>query len=229
MNNNIPFRIFIGKDHKENIAYYTLVNSILRKTKRPVSITALTIQSLSHVYTRPRDPKQSNEFSFTRFLVPWLCNYRGLALYMDCDMLVRDGTDITDVFDVELSNSVTLCKHEYEPKSDTKFLGAHQYKYPCKNWSSLMVFNCANYHTRRLTPEYVNMAPAMDLHQFKWTNRVGELPKEWNWLVGEYPSESKAKVAHFTLGGPYFTGHDDCDYSLEWFEECRDMMHCDQK
>ena len=225
---NTPVKIFVGMDYKENVAYHTLTNSIIRKSSHPVSITALTLKSIPS-YNRPRDPKQSNEFSFTRFYVPWLCNYSGMAIYMDCDMLVRDGVDIIDICkSIDPMMSVSVCKHDYTPKGETKFLGTHQYQYPCKNWSSLMVFNCANYHSKRLDPEYINTAPAMDLHQFKWTNRIGELPKEWNWLVGEYEAVPSAKIAHFTLGGPYFKGNEDCDYASEWFEEYRNMTHCEQ-
>ena len=42
----------------------------------------------SGLYTR--DPKQSTDFSFTRFLVPYLQNYEGWAMFMDCDMLCRE-------------------------------------------------------------------------------------------------------------------------------------------
>ena len=35
-----------------------------------------------------RDPKQSTDFSFTRFLVPQLMNFDGWAIFMDCDIVV---------------------------------------------------------------------------------------------------------------------------------------------
>jgi hypothetical protein len=61
----------------------------------------------------------------------------------------------------------------------------------------------------------------MELHQFKWTNKdsIGELPKEWNHLVGEYKPNPDAKLVHFTRGGPWFNEYSDCEYSEEWFKE----------
>ena len=93
-----------------------------------------------------------------------------------------------------------------------------------------MLFNCSHHHTRRLTPEYVNTASGLELHQFKWTEeeRVGEIPKEWNWLVGEYGVNPDAKIVHYTIGTPCFYEYEDCDYSEEWKEQYRDMNHCDQ-
>ena len=40
----------------------------------------------------------STDFSFTRFLVPHLNMYQGIALFMDSDMYLR--TDITELFDM---------------------------------------------------------------------------------------------------------------------------------
>ena len=93
-----------------------------------------------------------------------------------------------------------------------------------------MLFNCSHHHTRKLTPEYVNTASGLELHQFKWTEeeRIGEIPKEWNWLVGEYGVNPDAKIVHYTIGTPCFYEYEDCDYSEEWKEQYRDMNHCDQ-
>ena len=222
--------IFIGWDHKENVAYHTLANSIMRQSSVPVSITPLCLSSLRNIYNRPRDPKQSNDFSFTRFLVPYLSDYQGWSLFMDCDMLVRG--DIAELWEERDSfKSVMVVKHDYTPKTETKFLGAKQYQYEKKNWSSVILFNCGHCHTKKLTTQYINTAPALDLHQFKWTeeDRIGSLPKVWNYLVGEYEPVPDAKIVHYTIGGPYFDEYCDCDYSDEWFNENRDVMHCDQK
>jgi hypothetical protein len=80
---------------------------------------------------------------------------------------------------------------------------------------------------RALTPDYVNAAPGLDLHRFAWLEdaRIGELPLEWNWLVGEYGYNPHAKIVHYTLGGPYFDAYRDCDYAGEWFEELRLLTH----
>ena len=223
-----PIRIFIGWDQRENVAYHVLCNSIMKRSTVPVSITPLVLSSLRD-YKRPRDPKQSNDFSFTRFMVPYLCGYSGQAIFMDCDMICM--TDISRVFDeIDHYSSVSVVKHDYTPKNQIKFLGQPQLPYEKKNWSSFMVFNCSHFHTKKLTPDYINTAPALDLHQLKWTEEdsIGELSKEWNWLAGEYPEKKDVNIIHYTVGGPYFNEYRGTDYAREWYEEYQDMEHCDQ-
>jgi len=222
-----PLKVFIGFDQVEAVAYHTLVQSIIEHASVPVSITPVK-QSLLPMFTRERDVKQSNEFSFTRFLVPYLCNYKGTALFIDCDQMFR--TDIKELFDLaDSSKAVQVVKHEYTPATLTKFLGSIQYKYPKKNWSSVMLFNCNLCSI--LTPEYVNEASGLDLHQFRWVTHpehIGELPVEWNHLVGEYKPNPDAKNVHFTVGGPYFDDYLDCEFASEWFAMYDKMTYCQQ-
>jgi hypothetical protein len=115
--------------------------------------------------------------------------------------------------------AVQVSKHDYTPKDETKFLGQVQTKYVKKNWSSFMLLNCKKCTT--LTPDYVNKASGLELHQFKWLENeelIGSLPLEWNWLVGEYPYKKDVKNVHYTDGGPYFNDYNTCDYSSEWFD-----------
>lgn len=221
-------RVMIGYDAVESVAYHTLVQSIMEHTSEPVSITPIKLSMLP-MYTRERDPKQSNEFSFTRFLVPYLCNYEGHALFMDCDMLFR--TDVSELWDlIDESKSVQVVKHDYTPKTQVKFLGAIQYQYPRKNWSSVMLFNCGHEHCKRLTPDYVNKTTGLNLHRFHWTHEdyIGSLPVEWNHLVGEYHENPDAKIVHWTIGGPYFDDYMDVEFSDEWFDMAMKMEYCQQ-
>ena len=224
-----PIRVFIGFDKREAVAFSVLANSIQERASRPVSITAVTLANLRELYWRNRDPKQSTDFSFSRFLVPHLCGYNGRAIFMDCDMLCRG--DIAELWGLwDQHSAVQVVKHHYTPTTERKFLDNVQTKYEKKNWTSVMLFDCAHFHTRKLTPEYVNTASGLELHQFKWTeeDRVGELPRQWNHLVGEYPYDKDAKLVHFTIGGPYFHEYENCDYSSEWFNEYRASMRADQ-
>lgn len=225
---NETLNIYIGFDQVESVAWHTLAHSILSRASVPVAIHPVK-QSLLPFYRRPRDPKQSNEFSFTRFLVPYLQGFSGWALFMDCDMLVR--TDIKELFDMrDPFKSVMCVQHDYTPSTQTKYLGNVQYAYPRKNWSSVMLFNCAHHDCRRLTPDYVNTAPALDLHRMTWTDdeRIGELPITYNWLIGEYHlngeiTKNDVKIVHWTIGGPWFHEYEHVDFADEWFEERRRM------
>ena len=218
------FQVYIGYDSKESVAYHTLAHSILRRSSIPVSITPVMQSQLKGLYTRPRGPTESTEFSLTRFLVPALSQYRGWSMFMDCDMLCRaDVAELAALCDQSVDKAALVCKHDYVPKTKRKFLDQVQTRYERKNWSSLMLFN--NERCSALTPQYVNSATGLDLHRFKWADdaSIGGLPLEWNWLVGEYDVNPAAKIVHYTLGGPWFDEYRDSDFAAEWFEERRLM------
>jgi hypothetical protein len=220
--------IYIGYDPRESVAFHTLAHSILRRASVPISIAPLAQSQLRGVYRRTRGPTESTEFSLTRFLVPHLSGFSGWSLFMDCDMLCRvDIAALMKETERQADKAVLVCKHDYIPKTQRKFLDQVQTRYPRKNWSSLMIFN--NARCRSLSPEYVNSASGLDLHRFAWIGdgAIGELPLEWNWLVGEYAYNPAAKIVHFTIGGPYFAAYRDCDYAGEWFAECDSMRGCE--
>jgi len=215
-------QVFIGYDPRETVAFYTLAHSILRRSSIPVSIAPLMRSQLQGLYTRPRGPTESTEFSMTRFLVPALSGYRGWSVFMDCDMLcLADIAELAGLMDP--AKSVVVRKHDYVPKTQRKFLNQVQTKYERKNWSSLMLFN--NERCRALSPEYVNSASGLELHRFQWTEDrlIGDLPREWNWLIGEYEHEAGMKLVHYTLGGPWFAEYRDCAYADEWRAELESL------
>ena len=210
-------RVFIGFDSRETAAFHVLSHSIHAHATEPVTIAPLARGQLGPLLTRERDPLQSTDFSFSRFLTPYLCDFRGWAIYLDCDMLFFD--DVAKLWALRDDRyAVMVVKHDYVPRDDTKFLGAPQTKYARKNWSSVMLLNNARCHA--LTPAYVNSATGLDLHQFKWLDDescIGPLPPRWNHLVGEYPRTPDVGNVHFTRGGPYFDAYRDCDYAADWF------------
>jgi hypothetical protein len=216
-------RVFIGYDSRETVAYGVLAHSINRRASEPVAIAPVMLGQLEHVFKRERNPLQSTEFSFSRFLVPYLCGYEGWAVFMDCDMLVMD--DIANLWKLRDDRfAVQVVKHEHVPKEEVKFLGAVQTKYQKKNWSSVMLMNCAR--CTALSPEYVNRASGLELHQFKWLGDdalIGELPNRWNHLVDYDPPRKGVSLAHFTIGGPWFDEYKGCEYSHEWEAE-KDLM-----
>lgn len=217
-----PLKIFIGYDDHEVAAFYTLADSIVRHAAKPVAIIPLYKPALekARLYSRPRQPNESTDFSFTRFLVPYLCNYGHYAVFLDCDMLVQG--DIHELVQIAKADSgmraVWVVKHDYTPKTTTKFLGQPQSVYPRKNWSSVMVFR--NKFCSMLTPTYVNTAPAEELQQFRWLKdeEIGDLPKTWGWLVGEYEANPSAKLLHWTIGGPWFREYQFTDQAAVWFQ-----------
>lgn len=222
-------RLFIGYDSKEVVAYHVLCQSVIDRASVPVAFTPLVLHGLKDVFARPRNELQSTEFSFSRFLVPYLSGYEGWSIFMDCDMLFQE--DIAKLWALRDDRyAVMCCKHDYVPKESVKFLGQTQTKYQKKNWSSVMLFN--NARCRQLTPEYVNDRSGLELHQFKWLTGdedIGALPLTWNHLVGVYEKDDKAAVLHYTLGGPYFKDYADCDHADVWREHQGRVNHVEER
>lgn len=215
--------ITIGYDDREAIAFNVLAYSIHARASQPVSIAPVMLSQLKTVFHRERHPLQSTDFSFSRFLTPHLADYTGWSIFMDCDMLVLD--DIARLWAMrDEQYAVMVVKHVHVPKEERKFLNEPQSKYEKKNWSSVMLFN--NARCRALTPEFVNQASGLELHQFKWLGDdklIGALPSQWNHLVGYDAPRTDASLVHFTLGGPYFDEYRQCEYARQWFAE-RDAM-----
>jgi len=223
-------RWFIGYDPVEAGTWYTLAHSLHRNSSMPISVTPVSLANLDGILTRERHPLQSNDFAFSRFLVPWMCNFDGWAVFTDCDMIVRDDpAKLWALRDEKFA--VKVVKHNHIPAEETKYLGNQQTRYSRKNWSSVVLWNCAHPAVSMLTPEYVNHAEGLDLHQFRFIKdeEIGELPKVWNHLVGYDKFNPKAKLIHYTTGGPYFREYANCDYHSDWFTENALMNHINQK
>lgn len=218
--------IFIGYDSRERAATNVLIDSLYQRSSIPLSIIPLVTSQLENkeIYWREKDPKQSTEFSFTRFLVPYLMNYEGWSIFMDCDMLAT--CDIKELWEQRNDKYSLMCvKHEHIPTEKIKFQGEVQSVYPKKNWSSLMLFN--NKQCKALTPDYVNNASGLDLHRFNWLeneNKIGEINNEWNYLLEVHNSDLNQniqgkKLVHWTLGGPWFKDQRKAGgiFALDWF------------
>jgi lipopolysaccharide biosynthesis glycosyltransferase len=211
-------RVFIGYDPKEAIAFHTCVNSIIRHSSQPVSITPLALNNLGEYSETHKDA--SNEFVYSRFLVPHLTDHKGWALFIDGDMIVRD--DITKLFDlIDHSKAVMVVKHDYKTKAKRKYLNSVNEDYPRKNWSSVILWNCGSAINNKLTPEFIEKAKGSELHRFLWIpdERIGELPIEWNWLSQEHGEYDKAKLIHYTLGTPCFRENANDFMAKEWHYE----------
>lgn len=216
--------VFIGYDPREAVAFSVLAHSIEERASEPVSVTPLRLDQLRKVLTRERHPLQSTDFSFSRFLVPYLSGYSGWSVFMDCDMLMLD--DIANLWRLRDERyAVMVVKHQHVPKETVKFLGEPQSKYEKKNWSSVMLFN--NAKCCALTADYVNRASGLELHQFKWLGDdglIGALPDRWNHLVGYNAPRKDAALVHYTLGGPYFDEFAQCEFAEEWNQERSAML-----
>jgi len=224
------FNIYIGYDTREDIAYQVSKFSILHRSKN-VSVIPLKLDDLKEkgLYWRGEDKLGSTEFTFSRFLVPELNDYKGWALFCDCDIIFLE--DINNLFNLKDDKYAVMCvQHDYTPKEETKMDGKQQTLYPRKNWSSLVLWNCGHPSNRKISKELINNPETTGkyLHRFSWLKdeEIGAIPHYWNWLVGWYkePNDGSPKAIHYTEGGPWFENYRDCDYHQKWKDLLFKMM-----
>ncbi|KAL4199362.1 hypothetical protein AMTRI_Chr03g50770 [Amborella trichopoda] len=227
-------KIFVGYDPKEDLAFEVCRYSILKRATIPVEVIPIKQSDLraKGLYWRQRGPTESTEFSFSRFLTPYLAGYNGWALFVDCDFLYT--TDIKELTSFIDDKYAIMCvKHEYIPKESTKMDGVVQTVYPRKNWSSMVLYNCSHPKNKALTPELVNTQTGAFLHRFMWLedHEIGSIPFVWNFLVGhnkvvDGDLESYPKSLHYTSGGPWFDAWKDCDFADLWIKEMEEYKRC---
>jgi len=223
-----PIPIFVGYDPREAIAYHTCVNSIIRNSSRPVAIVPVALNLFQDYAETHTDG--SNHFIYTRFLVPYLMEYQGWAIFIDGDMIVRG--DIAELWDLrQYTKDAMVVKHDYKTRMKEKYLGSPNEDYPRKNWSSVILWNCNAIRNRQLDPEFVQKSTGAFLHRFSWIDdsRLGELPPEWNWLPDEYGPNPNAKLLHYTLGTPCFDEFKHTPMNEHWHEERTLTEHCQQR
>jgi lipopolysaccharide biosynthesis glycosyltransferase len=172
----------------------------------------------------------SNSFIYSRFLVPSLMQYKGWAIFIDGDMILRD--DVAKLWELrDDSKAVMVVKHDYKTKMKKKYLGSPNEDYPRKNWSSVIMWNCGHPANKNVTPEFVENSTGAELHRFTWLDDslIGELPIEWNWLPDEFGVNEGAKLLHYTLGTPCFHEFALTPMGAEWHRERVFTEYCQQR
>jgi len=221
-------KIFVGYDIREDIAYQVCEHSIHKHQSQAEVVPLKQIELRNKgIYTREVDALSSTEFTFTRFLVPYLAGYQGWAVFADCDFLFVE--DVKKLFDqADDRYAVMVVKHDYTPKEGIKMDGCKQLPYPRKNWSSMILWNCGHASNQQVTPDLVNSQTGQYLHRFQWLDdaEIGNLDPEWNWLAGWYqePQDGTPKAIHYTEGGPWFKEYRQCEYHEVWKQNLREML-----
>jgi len=194
-----PMRVFIGFDKRQPLAYNVARSSVERHAKSRVQVEPVRIDWL------PIKRVGLTEFTYSRFLVPWLCDYKGVALFMDSDTIAQgDVTELLDVITSSVAVSVVKGPKRFE-------------------WPSVMVFQCSNCDCGRLNPRFVEN-PDNALFDFAWTRYIGSLPDEWNNLIGYQKPNPKAKIIHYTAGIPIWTETKNSPLARLWWHEAEMEM-----
>jgi hypothetical protein len=231
-------RCYIGYDPRERIAARVAEFSLLCRSSIPIESHRIDLVECKSrgLFWRPQEKRNgqlwdvisdapcSTEFSISRFLVP-VIQHEGWALFTDCDVVfLGDVAELAEIADPR--KAVMVVKHDHAGDEGTKMDGQIQARYARKNWSSVVLWNCGHSANRRLGLGGVNNLPGRALHQFCWLedSEIGELPPEWNWLVGVQPKPAEPKLAHFTLGGPFLPNWPGGEYDHIWKDE--HARHC---
>ncbi len=221
-----PFRIYVGWDSREDIAYQVCRHSIEARASVPVEIIPIKQHELRAcgLSSRAPDKLAATEFTYTRFFVPHLAGYRGWALFCDCDLLWL--ADIKLLIDLIDDRYAVMCvHHDHRPPESWKMDGSQQTLSPRKNWSSMVLYNCGHPANAALTPELVNRETGSFLHRFQWLDDglIGAVAETWNWLEGwcSKPEDGAPDVVHFTRGGPWFDDWNDVEFAELWHAEER--------
>lgn len=215
MHSAIP--VYVGFDPREAAVYHVFCQSVIARASVPVSFHPLHKPMLAG-FDGQRDG--SNAFIYSRFLVPHLHGLKGWAVFADGDMVCMD--DVKELMKyADPDKAVCVVKHDYKTKYSRKYVGTSletkNEDYPRKNWSSLILWNCAHPSNWVLTPEFVAQAPGSVLHRFQWLkdDEIGEISPEWNALAVEQ-NLSGASLIHYTLGNPGMANYADCDGADHW-------------
>ncbi len=192
-----PVRVFVGSDRSQELAVDVLAYSIRRHTGLPVDVVSMSSLTLPE----PEDVRQGSRtnFSFARFAIPSLCNYRGRAIYMDADMQVfKDIAGLWSIpFDGCKVNILEDVPEEFQPKQGQ--LGAPAKR---KKQSSVMLLDCERLDwvvedvIRGLDGEYTYDELLSDLCILE-PHEIGyRVPFEWNSL--ETYIEGRTALTHYT-------------------------------
>ena len=215
--------IVVGFDEREAVAYHTFTQSVIEKSSVPTRFLPLSKSSLSTYEETHKDG--SNDFIYSRFLVPYLMNFNGWAIYADGDMVCLE--DIKELWDLRNDKyAVQVVKHNYKTKISKKYWGNKNEDYPRKNWSSLILWNCNHPSHKKLTPLFIQKQTGAFLHRFSWIKdeEIGELDKEWNWLAMEYKEKKDINLIHYTIGTPCFKEYQDTSLSSYWRKSFLNML-----
>jgi hypothetical protein len=216
-------RLFCGLDHRESAGTNVFISSVLKRSSCPVSFIPLASNGL---------PEGTNTFTLSRFLVPWLCDFKGRAIFADgADMICR--ADIAELGEElqAMTGAVKVVKHKYQTRHPIKYKGTElespNTNYRRKNWASLMLIDCEHDSWRTLTPDSLKANPMGAFLEFEFIRDedIHDLDGAWNRMVDEGQPVDGAKILHWTAGIPAFEHYRDAPGADLWWDECRDMSY----
>jgi hypothetical protein len=217
-------KLFCGIDKRESLGTYVFMSSVSRRASCPVSFIPLNSNGL---------PEGTNSFTLSRFLIPWLCDFKGRAIFADgADMIcMADIAELAEEIEA-MTGAIKVVKHDYKTRHPIKYIGTElespNINYKRKNWASLMLINCEHDSWRNLTPDSLKNNSMFGFLEFEFIRdeEIYEIDDNgWNRLVDEGQSLEGAKILHWTAGIPAFKHYRDAPGAELWWDECRAMTY----
>lgn len=222
MANPDVIRVFVGADRSQRLAIRVLEYSIRRHTTAQVEV----IPMVDLEVPRPKNPRndQRTGFSFSRFCIPALTDYRGKAIYMDADMLVF--SDIRELWEIPFDGAKVVIQEEVKFADITTLKsGAPKVR---RKQCAVMLLDCS-----RLDWRIENIVAAMDAGHFGYEQLLYELcileeeeikygvPFEWNSLEH---FDHETRLLHFTdmATQPWVSSRNKNGHT--WLAEVRRML-----
>lgn len=215
-------RVFVGADRSQLLAVKVLEHSIRRHASMPVEV----IPMVDLPVPRPADPRNSQRtgFSFSRFCIPALADYRGRAAYMDADMLVFG--DIKELWEIPFEGAKVIIQQEVKhAEATTKKEGAPKER---KKQCAVMLLDCS-----RLDWKVESIVAGMDAGRYDYERLMFDLciledkdikygvPFEWNSLEH---FDAETRLLHYTdmLTQPWTSTRN--PLGDHWYREVRRML-----
>ena len=152
MNMNNIYIGFDSSNYGQELAFEVCQRSIF-KYNQNISINKLYKKDLEkkNIFKRI-DNTGATEFTYTRFLVPFLNNYEGWSLFCDSDFLwFCDPNELIEECKKNPDKAVFCVKHQYtQCNGKEKMDGRKQEWYPKKNWSSVLAVDHCKYFKQNI-------------------------------------------------------------------------------
>ncbi|KPQ36436.1 MAG: LPS:glycosyltransferase [Phormidesmis priestleyi Ana] len=190
-----PIKIYLGTQIEQSLAVDVLTYSIVRRTQASIQITPLyqAVATAGIEVPMPSNPqlRPQTPFTFQRFAIPELCQYRGRAIYLDSDMLVfqdinrlwQQSFERANHESADLLSVPELPDSGRSPQYSVMLLNCDQLK-----WQVAQLVGELDRGTWTYKQFVMEMAPAV--------NKAAILPLGWNDLERYRPG--KTALLHYT-------------------------------
>lgn len=223
-------RLFVGWDEREEVGSHVFLSSLMHTCSLPVSVTHLRKSQVTALYgTEIREG--TNAFTWSRFLVPAMCDFTGFALFVDGADMMAVG-DLAELWHMASPlTAVQVVKHNYQTRHPRKYVGTGMESvnshYDRKNWASVMLMYCGHRAWRRVTPEWLEKANPLDVLQLRFLEdrQIGDLPDNANVLIDEGQEVEQPILVHWTAGVPGFPAYQDAPRAQEWRDQLKRVNH----